>query len=366
MATISLCMIVKNEEEVLENCLNSICKACDEIIIVDTGSTDNTKDIAEKFTNDVFYFEWIDDFSAARNFAFSKATKDFILWLDADDYMDESNLNKLFTLKKELNPSIDAVSMYYQIAFDDYGNPTFQYRRHRLVKRENNFKWHGVVHEYLEVSGNIIQSDIAVIHKKDQKKSSTNSKGRNLRIYKEKLKRGEPFSPRDLYYYANELKDNEEYKKATYYYNEFLATKKGWVEDEINACLNLAKCYSMLGETDEELNSIVKSFKYDLPRPELSCKLGDYFMKKQDYRTALFWFKTAIEITPLDNGGFHQPAFSTWYPHLQLVVCYWHLGDIEKSYEHHKLTASYRPNDPSVLFNNQFFLNDYTRETQDD
>ena len=83
--TWSLCMIVKNEENNIENCLNSVKNLFDEIIIVDTGSTDRTKEVVGKHTNKVYDFKWIDNFSAARNFAFSKASKDYIMWLDADD-----------------------------------------------------------------------------------------------------------------------------------------------------------------------------------------------------------------------------------------------------------------------------------------
>ena len=77
MITISLCMIVKNEEAVLARCLESVKDVVDEIIIVDTGSTDKTKQIAYRYTQNVYDFEWIDDFSAARNYSFSKATKDY-------------------------------------------------------------------------------------------------------------------------------------------------------------------------------------------------------------------------------------------------------------------------------------------------
>ncbi|WP_337872164.1 glycosyltransferase family 2 protein, partial [Ignavibacterium sp.] len=83
-AKITLSMIVKNEERYLEDCLNSVKNVFDEIIIVDTGSTDNTLKIAEKFNAKVFHFDWINDFSAARNFALSKSTGEWILYLDAD------------------------------------------------------------------------------------------------------------------------------------------------------------------------------------------------------------------------------------------------------------------------------------------
>ena len=176
MCTITLCMIVKNEEEVLHQCLSSVKEICDEIIIVDTGSTDKTKEIAKGFTEKVFDFPWINDFSAARNFAFSHATMDYILWLDADDILRKEDLQKFKNLKKKLDLSIDAVSMIYHTAFDEYGNPTFSFRRNRLVKRENNFKWIGPVHEYLEVGGNIFTTDIAITHRKNDKSQPIYSK----------------------------------------------------------------------------------------------------------------------------------------------------------------------------------------------
>lgn len=355
MLSISLCMIVKNEEEVLEQCLNSVFHLCDEIIIVDTGSTDKTKEIAEKFTDKIYDFKWIDDFSAARNFAFSKANMDYILWLDADDVLRKEDQKKLEALKLSLDPSVDAVSMNYILEFDEYGNPSFYFRRNRLVKRINNFKWIGPVHEYLEVSGNIFSSDIAVVHRKSDKAGSDQSVGRNLRIYEKRIKAGEDFSPRDLYYYANELKDNNQYKKAIIYYREFLATKKGWIEDNIRACLYMAESYAILGDKDEEVEILLKSFTYDVPRSESCCRLGDHFKAKKDFQTAVFWYNTAVLNKPQTPQGFHNESYSTWYPHLSLCVCHWELGNVEKSIEHNEIVKEFRPNDPQVLFNKRFF-----------
>ena len=93
--TISLCIIAKNEQDNLANCLNSVKDIVDEIIIVDTGSTDKTKEIAKKFNAKAFDFKWIDDFSAARNESLKHATKDWILVLDADEVIDEEGKKKI-------------------------------------------------------------------------------------------------------------------------------------------------------------------------------------------------------------------------------------------------------------------------------
>src|SRR3989338_7693689 len=95
MPTISLCMITKNEEKYLEQCLDSVKDIVDEIIIVDTGSKDKTKEIAKKFSAKIFDFEWVDNFSAARNESLKHAAKDWILVLDADEVVEKKDLERI-------------------------------------------------------------------------------------------------------------------------------------------------------------------------------------------------------------------------------------------------------------------------------
>ncbi|MBR4278510.1 MAG: glycosyltransferase, partial [Lachnospiraceae bacterium] len=102
-------MIVKNEEKVLARCLDSLEGLYDELIIVDTGSSDSTKSIAAGYTDKIFDFEWINDFSAARNFAFSKATMEYIYSADADEVLDEENRLRFKILKENLLPEIEIV-----------------------------------------------------------------------------------------------------------------------------------------------------------------------------------------------------------------------------------------------------------------
>jgi len=350
LISVSLCMIVKNEEETIGNCLSSIAQAVDEIIIVDTGSTDQTESIVRGFTDKVYSFQWIDDFAAARNYAFRQATKDYILWLDADDILKKEDFDKFVELKATLDPTVDSVTMFYNYAFDEYGNPTSRFRRNRLVKRANQFKWIGAIHEYLEVRGTIVNSDITVTHCRIHHKSD-----RNLKIFQNRLLRGEEFTPRDLYYYANELFDHKKYAKAVQYYNKFLATGQGWVEDEISSCSKLADCYERLGDPEKSLESVFRSFRYDSPRAEFCCRLGYYFLNRKQYETAIFWYKLAAgQKTQDEHWGFTNPTCSTWLPHLQLCVCYDRLGKYETAYEHNEIARGYRPNDRSILQNKKY------------
>lgn len=280
-------MIVKNEAEMLGACLESVSGIVDEIIIVDTGSRDETKEIAGEFTDLVYDFTWVDDFSKARNYAFSLASKDFIMWLDADDILLEKDQKELIILKERLDSKVDAVSMYYHISFDGYGNPTFKYRRNRIVRRANQFKWFGAVHEYLEVGGNIIHVEIAVTHRKHERKEKTVPSKRNLHIYEARLSKGDIFTPRDLYYYANELKDHSYYELAIDYYKNFLKTKKGWIEDVIRAHISLADCYKVMGDHEKEREYLIMSLMHDIPRPEVSCRIGDYYKEKEPLKRQL-------------------------------------------------------------------------------
>lgn len=109
MPTISLCMIVKNEETHLARCLDSAAELVDEIIIVDTGSTDRTVEIASDYTSKVYSYLWKDDFSDARNYSFSKASMDYCMWMDADDILEETEKDQFLRLKQTLPPDADIV-----------------------------------------------------------------------------------------------------------------------------------------------------------------------------------------------------------------------------------------------------------------
>lgn len=350
MINISLCMIVKNESEVICRCLDSVKDIVDEIIIVDTGSSDNTKAIVSRYTDKVCDLEWIDDFASARNFAFHYATMDYIFWLDADDILLEPDQEKLFQLKQTLDPSVDAISMPYHLLFDAEGNVTINLRRNRLVKRNKGFHWHGAVHEYLAVSGNILNSDISITHS-----PVDNDSERNLRIYERRLAVGETFTPRDLFYFANECFDHQNYERAIEYYQKFLFSKQGWFEDNISAFGKLADCYFHLGDIDQAREYTLKSFKYDTPRAEFCCRLGYSFIHQGEWRTATYWYKLATELEkPKDSLGFFNDACWTWIPHLQLCVCFDRLGKHKLAYKHNEIARKYQPNNEQILQNKQY------------
>ena len=164
--TISVCMIVKNEEKVLARCLDSLEGLYDELIIVDTGSSDSTKSIAAGYTDKIFDFEWINDFSAARNFAFSKATMEYIYSADADEVLDEENRLRFKILKENLLPEIEIVQMKYgnQLENGTVYNFDEEYRP-KLFKRVRTFTWIEPVHETVRLDPVVFDSEIVITHK---------------------------------------------------------------------------------------------------------------------------------------------------------------------------------------------------------
>ncbi len=143
--TLSVCLIAKNEESVLARCLSDAAIFADELIVVDTGSTDKTREIASQFTGKVFDFLWCDDFSAARNASFEKASCDYIMWLDADDRISPENAEKINHLKQNLEA---------KLIYAGYDRPEkgVVYIAPRIIKRDAGFIWEGIVHEHLVLS----------------------------------------------------------------------------------------------------------------------------------------------------------------------------------------------------------------------
>ncbi len=345
--TLSVCFIVKDEEKVLERILKQVKLFADEIVVVDTGSGDKTKEIAFKFTDKVFDFEWCDDFSKARNFSFSKATCEYVMWLDADDFIFPKDIEKIKRLKSK---DFDVAYLKYVTGFDEKYRPTFIFERERILRCDKNFKWQEPVHEVITPFGKMVHENILIYHFKSDKDRT----GRNLKIYEKRRANGENFSPRAMFYYARELYFNGFYEKAVEVFNEFLK-RDAWVENKIEASLNLSNCHLVLGHKDEALKVLFASFLYDLPRAEILCQIGKIYFDS-DYEKSAYYYKLALKCKmSTREGGFILPNFYNFTPAIQLCALYYKLGDIKKSFKFHKLSKKLNPNHPSVVYNEKVF-----------
>ncbi|MBQ8927721.1 MAG: glycosyltransferase [Oscillospiraceae bacterium] len=349
MATISLCMIVRDEEPVLARCLQSVRDAVDEIILVDTGSVDRTVEVAMQFTDKVHTFPWVDDFAAARNFAFSKASMDYQMWLDADDVIAPEDCRALLALKQDL--TADVVMLPYHVSFDASGRPTFSYERERLFRRACGFTWEGAVHETITPRGVILHASPAVCHKKEH----VNDPNRNLRIL-ERLRTGRSLTPREQFYYARELFYHDRCEEALTAFREFLQAPDGWYEDRISACLTAARCCRKLGRTGTAQAFLCSSFIYALPRAEILCELGSLLLEQGRVREAVYWYEQALAVplSPL-APGFQEPDCHDYIPLMQLCVCYDRLGNLEKACAYNERAGRIKPEDVNVLANRRYF-----------
>ena len=148
---LSLCMIVKNEEHYLEGCLESAKSLVDEIIILDTGSTDKTIEIAKKYTDNIYHFEWCNDFSKARNESLKHATKEWILYLDADERLQESQLQDIRDLMKRPEFGAYMLNLKCYSDMNDYSKYEMAVYR-RMFRNYENVYFKGKVHEQVYYS----------------------------------------------------------------------------------------------------------------------------------------------------------------------------------------------------------------------
>lgn len=352
MVNISLCMIVRNEEDVIGRCLETVFDLVDEIIIVDTGSTDRTKEIAAIYTDKIYDFEWIDDFSAARNYSFSLANSSYCMWLDADDIMTEENREMFAKLKEQLTNETDAVMMKYNTGFDEKDNVTFSYYRERIVKKKLGLHWIGAVHEVISTKGNIMYSECAVSHKK----LHPSDPDRNLRIFEGLIKKGITLDPRQEFYYGRELYYHKRFIDAISVFEKFLDEGEGWLENKIDACKHCAYCHYGLEQGDKALMALLRSFSYDIPRAEICCDIGRHMFDRQRYETAIYWYLQALSCKREDGrGGFVSPDDYGYIPCIQLCVCYSRMGNIKTAVQYNEEAGKYKPNSEAVIKNRAYF-----------
>jgi len=350
MQEISLCMIVRDEEDVIGRCLESIKDIVDEIIIVDTGSIDRTKEIVSKYTDKIFDFEWVDDFAKARNFSFSKATKDYIMWLDADDVIEVEDREKLMLLKKNIDTNVDIYRMPYKI------DESTSFHRERLMKREKNYQWVSPIHEVIVPIGNVKDVDINITHRKEKVKDSN----RNIRIFEHMIQKGIVLDNRQEYCYAKELYYLGRYREAIGRYESFIEKyKKEYLQTRdylYTSMIELADCYKRLQEEEKQLKTLFRIMEYEIPTAECCCKIGDVFLERKEYKIATYWYELAIEksnaLKSGDNGNFDYNEF---YPCICLGVCYYWQGDKEKAYSYNERGGKLKPQDKTYLYNKSIF-----------
>lgn len=312
--TLSLCLIVKNEEKNINRLLDSVEGCIDEIIVVDTGSTDRTREIAELRGCKVYDFEWVDDFSKARNFSFSKATQDYVLWLDGDDVL--SSKEFFMKWKQTSMQFADIWFNTYHYAFDAAGVPIVSFARERVIKRSLNAQWNYALHEGLTIDEKAPR-DVAlswtVNHMRDAA-DMVQDRSRNLRII-EKMKAEGKLDSRMQFYYGKELFEAGKAHESLHEFDKALEMGCGG-HDKILA-LQYAN-YSCQGLGDmvkdehkaqkdayfrKAIDYALKGIQEDPTRAEFFVGIGDCYLKMGNPIQALPFYAAAKNcLTPMTMG----------------------------------------------------------------
>ena len=298
MITISVCMIVKNEAQILPRCLDSLQGIWDELIIVDTGSTDDTLQVAKGYTDKVYEFKWIGDFSAARNYALSFATCDYIYTADADEILEGENVDMFLSLKECMDSSVDVVQMYYGNQLDQGTVYNFDKElRPKLFKRVRPITFVEPIHETLNLDPVIINSDIVITHKPTSQHAS-----RDLAAFHQIIGRGERLSARLQGFFERELYmqgSDTDWEKSVDYLQQIIVDNDSTTEQIISACTLLTHYHREKGNIPEMFDNAIKVIAME-SNSEVCVELGAYYLSLGRYDDAAIWYYNAWhEVTPI-------------------------------------------------------------------
>ncbi|MEA3493212.1 MAG: glycosyltransferase [Candidatus Margulisiibacteriota bacterium] len=267
---LSACMIVKNEKKMLEKTLPGLSKYADEIILVDTGSNDDTIKVAEKYGAKVFYFPWVNDFSAARNESIKAATGDWILWIDADEYMREEDLKELRGLIEKNEYDAFALTMY-ESKVGTCENKS-GYKRAKVFKNGLGYHFIRPINEQLvDGSGKTITGEdipVAIYHwGKNLEESKMDEK---RKWYVEHYSKALEKTPNDPYLHfllANNLNELKRDEAALVHYTKTheLSTDKEIVRQALEKKADLLLRMKKLSEAAKAAEAVIKLDPKNIP-----------------------------------------------------------------------------------------------------
>lgn len=359
-APISLCMIVRNEEQTLRACLESVRPYVDEICILDTGSTDSTPSIAREFA-DVFVVDTsfndsegrLEHFGQARQRSFDIANHDWVLWLDADDVL--TGGEHLEALTRDTRPC--QYYFEYDYATDANGKVTFQLDRERLSYPRSEFRWEGAIHEVLvprtHVS-TIREPSVRVIHHR-QKKTGPTDPGRNLRLLKNQFDRS---APRNLFYLAREEHTSGLLADALMHF-EMYVTISTWDEEKYTALCDMADIHLSLRQFEKALTSadLAMHVREDWDRAYFQMAKTHYMMADAKIDTIRNWERCAyfaqrgLDCPRRKSGLFDYVELREHGIHVYLNFALSQLGRVEEALASARRGLQYRPDDDSLKLN---------------
>ena len=308
---ISACLITKNNQSTLAECLASLYPYNLEIVIADTGSTDKTVEIARQFTDKVYHFDWVNDFAAARNFAASKASFDYILTLDSDERLvggSKEELQQFFTT----NDTKKTVGLYKAVNILNSGKKQSQVINNVIRVYDRRYcKYYYQVHEQvgsIEDESALLATrnlNIRVIHPgyQDEKVLQVKSR-RNVELLKAQLAKT-PHHPYFTYQLAKSYYILKNYQQSFKYFTEFFKLQKNyriqWVRDGIDAYLKLCIKTKHYAKALECVNLCQEQCQDSF---DMLCTFATVYVVNDDDERAIKALIRALALTAPDKGEF--------------------------------------------------------------
>jgi glycosyltransferase involved in cell wall biosynthesis len=367
---LSLCMIVKDEENNLRRCLESVKNFVDEMIIVDTGSVDSTAEIAESFGAKVFFFKWTGSFSDARNFSLKQAEGDWILLMDADDEMEEMEPEKI----RRLMEDTDADAYFFEtISYigKEPGNDAARSMNLRLLRNNRGYFFVNPVHEQIygtimsvNPRAKIINSDLKVYHYGylSNNIAVKNKRARNIALLEKELKKtpGYAFA---LFNLGGEYCAMEDYEKALEYFGRAYRVfnpNEGYAHVLI---FKMANCYLLLKRYGEALKICDSGLEYYPEFTDLEFIKGAVFSESGDNMSALKHFEKCCEMGEAPNYLNIVVGAGTYRPLSAIGEIYFERGDYDTASR--SLMESLTVN-PGFKHASEVLVRIYCRMIQDD
>lgn len=347
--TIALCMIVKNEVMNLPKLMASVKDCFDEIHLTDTGSTDGTIELITKWHHkndnpagaDIYLhgFNWVNDFSKARNFSFSTSQCDYLMWMDGDDVL--NGREEFIAWRDHVMAASPVWMATYRYALDaDTKRSLCSFARERVIKRSMKHEWKYFVHEGLVVSnedGTPAQAQYATSWTIDHLRGPEDMKkdvSRNLDLFE---KHKDNLDSRMTYYYGKELFENKRAKEGYEWLMKAAKDKTLVLHDRI-LCLQYAAQAALQCEGYDECIALCHAgLQLDPNRAEFMCLLSDGYLKKNQLVNAIPYLHAAKNaISPGNEARMvgpvfvHEAAYSV-YPTNNLARIYMNLGDVERA-----------------------------------
>ncbi|MDW0116944.1 glycosyltransferase [Sporosarcina thermotolerans] len=347
---LSVCIIMKNEEKVIGRCLESISGIADEIIIVDTGSKDQSKEIALQFTDKVFDFQWVNDFSKARNFAASKARGEWILAIDADEYVDRDSFEKFKNDLLSKPPVFNIIGVQIVSFIGQNGQNTSLNHHERLYKNDGSIAYRRSIHEVLEhndpdkAKHGIIDFQLyhsGYLTSTVQEKEKSN---RNLEL----LLDNEHKEAIDYFFIGNEYKNIDDNNRAIQYYQKAYSFKPDlnleWVQKLL---LYLSDALHRSNRNEESLDIIETCIEAFPNVVDFKYYKGIISFNKKQYKQAKKIFEEIIskkEILRSDSSD----DFLEFLPLKHLGEIYEIENDLHKSVKSYSRALSINDSDDKV------------------